>query len=166
MNDSAKAGFKYLVETFNKDGDLIDSEVVENIIPTEGLNYLVGVSVSNTAKLNNWYIGLNSGNYTPVAGDTAATYPSNATEFTNYVGATRLAFTPGTVSGGTVDNTAAKAEFEFSDTTTVYGGFMTSASGNGATSGVLISAVKFSSPKQPGAGGILRVTAGLSIASA
>lgn len=166
MKESGKIGFRYTVETIDRHGVVLDTEVVDNLIPTEGLNHVLGVVVGGVPQAVSWYIALNSGNYTPVAGDTAATYPASATEFSNYTGATRLDFTPGSIAGGTVDNTASKAEFEFLDTTTVYGGFMTSAQGKGATTGVLLSAVKFSSPKQPGVGGILRVTAGLTLTSA
>lgn len=109
---------------------------------------------------------LYEGDYTPVAGDTAATFPAAATEFTAYDGTTRKTFVPGAVVGTNVDNHDNKAEFTFTPAKVVYGGFISSSSARGSTSGVLLSAVRFGSPKSVDAGGVLRVTAGFTLASA
>jgi hypothetical protein len=163
--EHATAGFEYLIETI-KDGVVIDSEVVHNLIPTEGINYLINAGMKGATAVSSWYIGLYEGSYTPVAGDTASTFPAAATELTAYSEAARQALVLGTVAAGSVDNTASRAQF--TGTTNgklVRGGFVTSAPTKGAATGTLISAVQFSSPKALDLGTILRVTAGFSITS-
>jgi hypothetical protein len=165
MNTKIHPGFTYLVEVV-KDGVVVDSEVVHNLMPTEGLNYMLSTAIKGTAGLSPWYIGLYEGNYTPVGTDTAAGFPAAATETTAYTEATRVEFNEGTVAAGAADNSANRAEFTFNAAKTVYGGFISSASAKGGVSGVLLSAVRFSSPKVLEIGAVLRVTAGFTLASA
>jgi len=165
MNTNLKARFRYLVEVV-KDGVVTDSEVVDNLMPTEGLNHMLGVTLKAVTQAATWYIGLYEGNYTPVAGDTAATFPASATETTTYAESTRVEFNEGSITAGAVDNSANRAEFTFNAAKTVYGGFISSASAKGGVTGALLSAVKFSSPKVLEIGAILRVTAGFTLASA
>lgn len=164
MNAQPALGFTYLVEVI-KDGVVVDREELHNLMPTEGLNHMLSVMLAGGAQVGTWYLGLFEGNYTPVAGDTAATFPASATETTTYVEATRVAFTPGAIAGGAANNSAARAEFTSNSNKTVYGAFMVSASGKGAASGVLLSAAKFSTTKSFDSGSILRVTAGFTTAS-
>lgn len=165
MNTNLKAGFRYLVEVV-KDGVVIDSEVADNLMPTEGLNHMLGVTIKSVAAAPTWYIGLYEGNYTPVLTDTAALFPAAATETVAYSEATRVEFVEGAVAAGAVDNSASKAEFTFTANKTVYGGFISSASAKGGVTGALLSAVRFASPKVLEIGAILRVTAGFTLASA
>lgn len=163
--EHATAGFVYTIETI-KDGKVVDTETVHNLIPTEGINYLINAGLKGTTPITSWYIGLYEGVYTPVAGDTAATFPGSATELTAYAEATRQALVLGTVATGAADNTASLASFT-GNTNGKYarGGFVVSAPTKGAATGTLISAVQFSSPKAFDSGTILRVTAGFSISS-
>jgi hypothetical protein len=164
MNADTKMGFTYTIEVL-KDGVVVDTETVHNLMPTEGLNHVLSVALAAGAQAPTWYIGLFEANYTPVAGDTAATFPTSATETTTYVESTRVAFVPGAISGGTVTNSASRAEFTSNSNKTVYGAFLTSASGKGATSGVLLSAAKFSTSKTFDSGSVIRVTAGFTTSS-
>jgi hypothetical protein len=163
--NQAKAGFTYLVEVI-KDGVVTDSETVHNLIPVEGINHMLGVTFKGASQVTSWYVGLFEGDYTPLPSDDAATFPGLATETTAYDETVREALTLGTVTGGVVDNSASRAEFTFNATKTVRGGFISSSSVKGGTTGVLISAVKFASPKSLDSGAILRVTAGNQIVSA
>lgn len=165
MKEQLKAGFAYTVEVLDRDGNVVESSVEHNIMPSEGIAHVLNAVFKSGAQASGWYIGLFKGAYTPIAGDTAATFPANATECVDYDASTRLAFTPGAVSGGGLDNAASRAEFVFTKDVTIYGGFISSASAKGGTSGTLISAVRFSSPKSLSAGGVLRVTAGVVLAS-
>lgn len=166
MNEKLKPGFEYLFEIVGVDGKVRDSWTQHNLMPTEGLNHVIGVTLKGVAAIANWFVGVYSGNYTPVAGDTAATFPGSATESSAYNEATRVALVLGTVAAGAVDNTASKAEFTASGAVTLYGGFISSASAKGATTGTLLSAVKFTSPKTLAAAEVLRVTAGFTFVSA
>lgn len=167
MNDNkAKAGFVWTVESV-KDGIVIDREVIHNLFPIEGLNNMLNVWLKSGTQSANWYVGLYSGNYTPVPGDTAAGFPAAATELTAYDETTRVLLELGTTAAGGVDNSADPAVFTGSTNGTVaQGGFISSAPAKGATTGVLASAVRFSSPKSLDDGTVLRVTCSFQIVSA
>jgi len=165
MKSEIRGGFNYLVQILDQHGNVRESEVVHNLMPTEGLNHMLGVTLKGVAQVAAWYVGVFEGNYTPVPGDTAAAFPASATESTAYAEATRRALTLGSVVAGAVDNSASRAEFTLNAAKTLYGGFISSASAKGATSGVLLSAVRFSSPKVLASGEVLRVTAGFTLVS-
>lgn len=167
MNEQIKMGFEYLVEIVDTlTGEVRESERIHNLMPMEGITHMQNGLLKGGAQVTNWFIGLYEGNYVPVTGDTMATFPTSATEFVGYDGTTRKAFVSGTPANGLVDNAASKAEFIFSEDKIVYGGFISSASARGSTSGILLSAVKFASPKPLSATETLRVTAGFITASA
>lgn len=166
MNSKLRAGFQYQVEIVGRDGRVRDAEILHNLMPDEGLNHMLGVTLKGAAQIAVWNVGIYEGNYTPVPGDTAATFPASATESSAYVAATRSALVLGSVAGGSADNAAARNEFTLNAAKTIYGGFISSAAAKGATSGVLLSAVRFSSPKVLDADEILRVTAGFTLISA
>jgi len=160
MDNNARFGFVNTVETLDRNCRVIDVEVVKNLIPIEGLNYLLNTGLKGGAQSTTWYIGLYEGLYTPIPADTAATFPASATELTAYSETTRQLLTLGTVAAGAADNSASRGVF--TGTTNgkfAQGGFISSAAAKGATTGVLISAVRFSSPKPIDNGGVLRVTA-------
>lgn len=118
-----------------------------NLVPTEGLNRLVEQWLDAGAQISNVYVSIFEGDYTPVAGVTASSYPGDATECTAYDEAARPAFTPGSVSGGSVDNTASRAEFTMNDTKTLYGGALHTTSTKSATTAPLMAAVRFSASR-------------------
>lgn len=179
---SAKAGFKYNVEHLRRielvgyDGPtkmvdgieyvILSTEEVSNLIPTEGLNYMLGTALTGVTQSTTWYIALFEGNYTPVAGVTAATFPADATECTAYTEAARVTWTPGAISAGSVSNTASKAVFTINATKTVYGIAQTSVSTKSATTGTLMSVARFSVAKSVVATDVLNVTSTISATSA
>lgn len=167
MNECIKTGFEYLVEVVNiHTGKVREREVVKNLMPMEGITHMQNGLLKGGAQISNWFIGLYEGNYTPVSGDTMATFPTAATEFDGYAGGTRKPFVSNTPNNGLVDNVNNEAEFTFTEDKIVYGGFISSSSAIGSTSGVLLSAVRFGSPKSLSTDELLRVTAGFITASA
>ena len=86
MEETGKAGFVYTIETLDAQGTVIDTEVVKNLIPVEGLNYMLGASLTGVTPQTSWYVGLFKGNYTPLNTDTAAGFAAASTEFTDYAG--------------------------------------------------------------------------------
>lgn len=159
-----RAGFLWTLESI-RNGKLT-REQVWNLVPTEGLNYILTAALKNGVPYPNFYVGLYEGAYTPAPGVTAATLPTAATELTAYAEATRQALVLGDVAGGEVSNALSKAEF--TGTTNgklAHGGFISSAPTKGATTGVLVSAVQFPSPKPLDQGSLLRVTAAFKIVS-
>lgn len=163
--NTAKAGFIYVVEHV-RDGLVLSTEEIHNLIPTEGLDYLLNTALLGAAQQAAWYIALFEGNYTPVAGVTAATFPAAATESTAYAEANRVPWTPGAVAAGAVSNAASKAVFTMNAAKTIYGIAQSSANAKGAVTGVLVSVARFAAAKVVEAGDVLNVTSTLSVTSA
>lgn len=160
-----KAGFTYVVEVV-RHGVVIDREVVDNLMPTEGLHYLINAGVRGAAQVAQWYIGVFENDYEPVAGDTMATFPALAGESTAYSNVTRPQFTASAPVAGVTNNFTTVAELTFTAARTIYGAFLSSASGKGSTAGTLLSAAQFSAAKAVDADTILRVKAQLQLVSA
>lgn len=147
---------------YHKQGEL--DEVSDNLVVTEGLNYLVGVALKAVTPATNWYIGIFSGDVTVQATWTAANVATNATEITAYDEVTRGAWTGGSVAAGAVNSYAAKAEFTADqDAVVVRGAFMVSNSAKGGTGGTLLGASKFPSAKGLDTGEVLSVGYGLQL---
>lgn len=130
-----------------RNGKLIGRDISSNIVTTEGLNHILSTVVAGGSAVSPWYIALFEGNYTPVAGLTAATFTASATECTAYDEAARVAYVEGTPSGGVIDNSASRAVFTMNATKTVYGGALLSVSTKSSTSGTLLAAARFSSSR-------------------
>lgn len=95
----------------------------------------------------------------PKAADTAGSH-ADFTESTDYSESVRQTFTPGTISAGSVDNSAAKAVFSINGTVTLFGAFLTDLNTKGGTTGVLYGGGMFSTPgsRQMDSGDTLNVT--------
>lgn len=165
MNSIAQEGFTYIVEVIHRDGTRSQREVVHNLVPLEGLNHMMSVTFKAATANPNWFLGVYEGNYTPTSAITAATIAATATESTAYASGTRVACMFGAVANGSVDNSATPALFVMTSNKTLYGGFMVSSSTKGGGSGVLTSAVRFSSPKVLEKDDTLSVIAGNTLTS-
>lgn len=151
MNATMRGGMIYIVQSYrrSKSGLLLltDEEMVENLVPVEGLNHMLATEFKGGAQVSNWYLALFEGNYTPVSTDTAADFAADATECVAYTQATRVLWNAGTPAGGVLDNTGSVAIFDMNATVTVYGAALLSAPSKGATTGVLSSIARFAAPK-------------------
>ena len=128
-------------------GDLIARVAGSNIIPTEGLNHILSTVVAGGSQVLTWYMALFEGNVTPGASLTAATFTATTTECTAYDAAGRVAFNEGAAAAGVIDNAANRAIFTMNATKTVYGGALLSASAKSATTGSLLAAARFATPR-------------------
>jgi hypothetical protein len=140
-----------------RDGKIIDEFDAANLVVNQGLDHILSVEFAAAAQITSWFLGIFSGNYTPVAGDTAATFPASATESVAYTNATRPAFTVVEATQN-VTNAAAPATFTFNAGATIYGGFLSSSSAKGGTGGILFSAAQFASSKVMSSGDQLLMT--------
>lgn len=163
MKSENEIHFKYSFEIV-KDGLVLDAWDEINIVPVEGLNHFLAVVLNQGAQVPAWYVGLYENDYTPVAGDVMASFPGLAGEISTYSGNRPQAIF-GTATGGASSNENSRAEFIFSGVKTVRGGFISSSATKGATSGVLLSAVKLATAKTMDADSELRVTVGISFTS-
>lgn len=130
-----------------------DEVVDHNLIPAEGILYLLGTGLGATAKEAAFYLALFSGAVTPAANWTAANFTANASEITSqsegYSGANRATWTPAAAAAGKISNLATRATFNIVATSTVniQGAALLSAQPRGATGGVLVSASRYASAR-------------------
>lgn len=162
--EEAKATGKYVVECFDKDGNLKWVAETPNLVVNVGLQYMAGAALTSTTQITSWYVGLYGSGATnsPAAGNTMSSH-GTWTEDTNYSEATRPAATFAAATNANpsvVTNTLNKAAFTINATTTIGGAFLTSDNTKGGTTGTLFSAADFQSPgdRSVVSGDILNVT--------
>lgn len=138
-------------------------ESTHNLLPMQGLNYLLEAGMRGGVSYTQWYLAIFSGAYTPVAGLTAATFPSAATEITGmtegYTETLRRPWMSVTASGGVTDNVADRAAFTIASAgeLTIRGAALLSDSVKGGTNGVLLSAARFTNARTESAGNIFNL---------
>lgn len=160
-------GHRYQIECRDKRGHLKWVEYVENLVVNTGLDDILDKYYRGSAYTAAHYIGLLSGTPTVAAGDTMASH-AGWTEVAAYTEAARQSFTPGSVSGQSVDNSASKAAYSINaDSTTVGGIFLTTDSTKSGTTGTLVGAGAFTGGnKAVDNGDTLNVTATATAAAA
>ena len=149
-----------------RNGQVIDSWTIDNILPLEGLNYFINTGLNGASQSTSWYVGVFQGNYTPVTSDTAATFQGAATECVSYSETARQTCTFATSTAATSSNTGTPAVMTFNAVVSVYGAFVASTSAKNSTLGTLLSAARFSAVKNMTVGDILQVTYAVSLTSA
>ena len=155
--ETLKPSFLWTFTEKDEAGNVLSVESVRNLIPVEGLNYILNAAFKGGAQYATLYAGLYEGNYTPIPSDTMAAFPAAATECTAYAAATRPAVTFGTVASGNMDNLDNLVVFTGSADRTVYGGFLSTSNVKGGTTGVLTSVVRAPSTKSLSNGGRIEV---------
>lgn len=150
-------GWLYTVEHI-RGGRVLSVERVHNLVPLEGRQYYQSVAANAGAQVTTWYCGLFEGNYTPIDGNTMATFPGLATESTAYDETTRPEWIEAAPSAGNITNSASKAVFTINAAKTFYGAFLSSSAVKSGVAGTLLSAARFATAKAMDAGEILRIT--------
>ena len=148
--EQIRAGGKFAIQCFDKDGNLKWEAESKNLVVNVGLKdmnekYFTGVTYSAA-----WYIGLYgaASSNNPAAGNTMASHVG-WTEETGYSNANRPTATFGTsttADPSVISNSASPASFNINATATIGGAFLTSDNTKGGTSGTLFSAADFQSP--------------------
>lgn len=142
-------------------------ENFHNLVTTAGLNDSLDKQFKASSYTAAWYVGLTAGSPTFAAGDTMSSH-SGWTEVTAYSESNRPTLTLGSVSGGSVDNSASKATYSISsNSTTIGGGFIVTNNTKGGTTGTLYGGGAFTAGnKTLDNGDTLSVTATLTATSA
>lgn len=136
---------RHTVECFGPDGELRWREEYFNLTTTAGLNKYLDATLKTGSASPGWYVGLVDGASAPTF-NAADVMNSHAgwSENTTYSNSTRPAWTPGSISAGSVDNSASKAVFNINGSATIAGCFMVDSSTKGGTSGTLLGEGVFS----------------------
>jgi len=109
------------VECRDKYGNLKWRDTIKNLVVDEGLNDVLDKYLKGSAYTAAHVVGLTDGTPTVAAGDTLASH-TGWVEVTAYSEGARQTATWGTVSGKSVDNSAAKAVFTINANATEIGG--------------------------------------------
>lgn len=134
---------QYEIEV-RRDGVLVDSFTCKNLLTQEGVAHKNSVAFAGGAAQTLWYIGLFTGNYTPLVTVTAATISTLSTEAVAYTPANRVQWVPvNDLVGLAVNNNASPAVFKLTADQTFYGAFLVSSNVRNGTTGVLMSASRF-----------------------
>lgn len=145
-----------------RNGRVIDEWDAKNIIPNEGLTYILRSAISNeTSAITAWYMGLKNN----TAATSGSTYAAKVfTEETGYTETARPSWDEGGESSQSIDNSSSPADFSINTTVTIYGAFLcgggTAPSTKGGSGGgsTLLCAADFSGGKSLNSGDTLRVT--------
>ncbi len=146
-SERVKAGGFFVVECFDKDGNLKWKEENHNLVVNVGLQDMNAQYFTGSSYTAAWYIGLYGAgaSNTPAASDTMSSH-AGWTEVTDYSQSTRPTCTfgvPTTADPSVATNSASPASFSINGTTTVGGAFLTSNNTKGGTTGILFSASDF-----------------------
>ncbi len=134
----------YEIVCRDKDGNVKWVEEFDNLVVTAGLNDNLDKYFKGSAYTAAFFVGITAGTPTFAAGDTMASH-AGWTEVTAYAEANRQTLTLGSVSGGSVNNSASKARITVNANGTVIGGaFVATNSTKGGTSGTLYGGGAFS----------------------
>ena len=155
---------RYKVECFDKDGKLKWVDGFDNLVVNVGLDDILDKFYKGSAYTASHFVGLTDASPTIAAGDTMASHVG-WTEEVGYSEATRQAFTPGTVSGQSVDNSAARAVYSINATATIGGAFLTTDNAKSGTAGTLVGVGAFASDRAVLNGDTLNVTVTATAAS-
>lgn len=154
------AGYIWEYELRDKAGHLVDSWEEHNLIPQAGLNFLIQAPYGDASPISTFYAGLYRGNFVPGSSTTSSDIPTNMNEFQGYSEANRPVWSRAYDGVGTLDNSASRAVFTLTADVTLYGSFLVSSSVKGGNSGLLLSVVRFASPRVIPAGLTLSLTTG------
>jgi hypothetical protein len=145
-------GFRYLFQIFDPDGTEVRRAEGCNLIPQAGLAFLLRAPFGDVSPISAFYCGLWRGNVVPSAGLTATDIPATLQEFVGYSETTRPIWTREHDGIGTLDNENSQAEFNFTQSATLYGSLLASDSTKGGNSGLLLSCFRFPTPMPAVAG--------------
>lgn len=154
-------GFVWDTEIVDADGKPVSRSREHNLIPADGLAFLVRAPFGDVAPISAFYLGLFRGNYVPTDSTKAADIPGNMIEFIDYAEAQRPTWERAFDGAASMDNLTTKASFTVTQDRTIYGAFLVSEATKGGNSGLVLSCVRFASPKPVSAGQTINLSGGL-----
>ena len=134
-------------------------EVFDNLITAEGVKHILDVALGRTDKPAGYYLALFGGSAVPAANWTAASFANTAGELTGqtegYTEAARPQWVATAAVGNGIDNMggrddvggAAKVTIASASSLTATGAALLTSPAKGATTGVLVSAMRFPVPR-------------------
>lgn len=146
-------------------GKVVSHDTFLNKIPAAGMAFLVRSPFGDIAPITTFYLGLFQGDYIPSDSTTAADIPGNMNEFIDYEEVQRPLWDRSFDGAATMDNDDSKARFTPTQDRLIRGAFLCSEPAKGSNSGLVLSCVRFTSPKQVYAGQTAELYGGLTYIS-
>jgi len=143
IREAIAMGDLFEVECFDNHGNLKWRDTIKNLVVNTGLDNVLEEYFKGSTYNAAHYVGLTDGTPNVAAGDTMTTHTGWA-EVTAYDEGARPVYTPGTVSGQSVNNTASKAVFTISTNATTIGGCFLSTDATWGANGTLYGGGAFS----------------------
>lgn len=166
MHNHLKHGFFFEITQFSKNKEIIHIERVHNLMPAEAIAKIINCLFFKDTSAE-WFVGPFGNNYTPNFNDQMAKFVALAGEITTYEGDERKIFTPALGQDNvSCSNSGNEVEFVFNAPSKVTGLFVSSDKTKSSVAGTLLSCALLPNAKEMEQGGILRVNAGFSFASA
>lgn len=147
----------YQIECVDSQGNVKWTEDFANLVTQAGLNDSLDKHLKGSSYTAAWYVGLSGSSPTFAAGDTMSSH-AGWVEFTTYSESVRQDLTLGSVTSGSVSNTASKATFSINGDGAVGGAFVTSDSAKSGTDGVLYGGGAFTGDRTVANGDSVTVT--------
>jgi hypothetical protein len=149
---------RYLVEQI-RDGVVIDSCWIDNLVTNEGKNKLWDVMFRNQTPIATWYIGLiDNAGFSAVAPTDVMNSHAGWTEFDDYTEAVRQTWVVAAAASQAISNSGTPAIFTVNATGAVRGIFVTSVSTKNGTTGVLWSGALFTASLTVANGDSIKIT--------
>ncbi len=164
MRMGVKASTHWKIECI-REGEVAWVEEFNNMVVTAGLTDSLDKYFKGSGYTAAWYVGLTDSTPTFDPADSMSSH-AGWVEITNYDEANRVTLVLGTVSGGTVNNSANKAVFTISTTVTIGGAFLVTVSTKGGSTGVLYGGGAFSQDRPMLDNDVLNVTVTLTNSAA
>jgi len=142
-----------------RDGEVIDRWSVQNIVTTQGIAAMLDAMFNGSTQATTWYALIYNNSYTPAITETYQ--GPSYTESTGYDESDRPTVTFDMASGTTsITNSANKASFTMSGTTTIYGAALVSGvtPGDISSGHTVYNISNFSSAKSVENGDVLKLT--------
>lgn len=132
-----------------------------NVTTYEGLDHLNNVGLRQATQISQWYLMLFESNYQPTSADKMATFLLNATEVTDTETPSRPQISFDESTNGLISNASSPVDITLTAAKTIYGYAIVSSPTKGSSSGVLLAAGKFDTPKPRSSGEVITIIAGL-----
>lgn len=137
IQERARIRGEWQVVCRRPDGSVKWVDVIHNLVVNEGLDYLLSAGLAGGSQVATWYVGLLGSSPSPAAGWTKTEV--GAADFVDYDEAALQTWTPGSVSGQSVSNSASKAAFTIAtDDSTIGGAYLASANTKAVEGGAAV----------------------------
>lgn len=155
-------GFKYAVEFVSPDGKVYAKWDEHNLVPTEAMQYFLRAGFEAGVQYSNFFIGAYTNPRVPLITDNSAIL-SEYGEIVSFEEGQRQAWNRGSLVGTQYDSSQYPTILTATEEVTIQGVFMSTSSGFGSASGLLMSVALAPSPEVLKAGGQLRIPANISM---